>query len=151
MTRSCVERWLLGCLAGWRTTPQWMRSGFEHHRASATAMEPPPDGAHDGPAHGSPWTMQVVKAIIKRSGELQNDLCGKRLVGNFLERCDTPLIRKPGFSTTNGCWLFDEIEGDVRFVVPHADHNVYLSIPHPAGDPVMAANKGAGVPPHHLL
>ena len=48
----------------------------------------------------------MVKAIIKSSGEMQNDLCGKRLV--------TPLIWKPGFSTTDGCWLFDEIEGDVR-------------------------------------
>ena len=26
-------------------------------------------------------------------------------------------------------------------MVPHADNNVYLSIPHPAGDPVMAANE----------
>ena len=85
--------------------------------------------------------MQVVKAIIKCSGEMQNDLCGKRLVGNFLEWRDTPMIRKPGFSTTDGCWLFDEIEGDVRSVVPHADNNVYLSTPHPAGDPVVAANK----------
>ena len=85
---------------------------------SSTSVYPPPprDGA-DLPAHGSPWTMQVVKAITKCSGELQNDLCGKRLVGNLLQRCDTPLIRKPGFSTTNGCWLFDEIEGDVRSVV----------------------------------
>ena len=31
---------------------------------------------------------------------MQNDLCGKRLVGNFLEWCDTPLIRKSGSSTT---------------------------------------------------
>ena len=56
----------------------------------------------------------------------------------------------------------DEIEGDVRSVVPHADNNVHLSEPAiwsassvvlhadnnvhlseplPAGDPVMAANK----------
>ena len=91
--------------------------------------------------HGSPCTMQVVKAITKCSGEMQNDLCGKRCVGNVLKRCDTPLIRKPGFSTTDGCWLFDEIEGDVRSVVPHAGNNVYLSIPHLAGDPVTAANK----------
>ena len=82
----------------------------------------------------------MVKAITKCSGELQNDLCGKRLVGNLLQRCDTPLIRKPGFSTTNGCWLFDEIEGDIRSVVAHADNNVYLSIPHSTGDPVTAAN-----------
>ena len=79
-------------------------------------------GADDGPAHGSPWAMQVVKAIIECSGEMQNDLCGKRLVGNFLE----------GFSTTDGCWLFDEIEGDVRSVVTHADNNVYLSVPAPS-------------------
>ena len=26
-------------------------------------------------------------------------------------------------------------------MVPHADDNVYLSIPHPTGDPVMAADK----------
>ena len=94
---------------------------FEHLRASSTAMEPPRDGADDGPARGSPWTMQVVKAI---TSEMQNDLCGKRLDGNFLKWRDTPLIRKPGFSTTDGCWLFDEIEGDVRSVVPHADNNV---------------------------
>ena len=114
-----------------------MRSGFEHLRASATALEPPRDGADDG----SPWTMQVVKAIVKCSGEMQNDLCGKRLVGNFLEWCNTPLIRKSDFSTTGVCWLFDEIEGDARSVVPHADNNVYLSIPHSASDPVVAANK----------
>ena len=111
---------------------QW----FEHLRA-ATAMEPPRDGADDGRAHGSPWTLQMVKAIIKCSGEMQNDLCEKRLVGNLLEQYDTPLIRKPGFSTTDGCWWFDAIEGDVRSVVPHAGKNVYLSKPHPAGDPVM--------------
>ena len=112
---------------------QW----FEHLRASATAVEPPQHGADDGPAHGFPWTLQVVTAIMKCCGEMQNDLYGKRLVGNFLEWCDTPLIRKPGSSTTDRCWLFDEIEGDVRSVVPHADNNVRLSIPHPAGDPVM--------------
>ena len=95
-----------------------MRSGSS---ASATAMEPPGDGADDAPARGSPWTTQVVKAITKCSGEMQDDLCGKRLVGNFLEGCDTPLIRKSGFSTTGGCWLFDEIELDVRSVVPHAE------------------------------
>ena len=108
---------------------QW----FEHLCAS-TAMEPPRDGADNGPAHGSPWTMQVVKAIVKDSGEMQNDLCGKRLVGNLLERCDTPLTLEQGFSTTDGYWLFAEIEGDIRSVVPHADNNVYLSMPHPAGD-----------------
>ena len=81
--------------------------------------------------------MQVAKVILKCSGEMQNDLCGKRLDGNFHERCDTPLIS----STTDGCWLFEQIEGDVHLVVPHADSSVYLSILHPAGDPVMAANK----------
>ena len=65
----------------------------------------------------------MVKAITKCSGEMQNDLCRKRLDGNFLERCDTPLIRKPRFSTTDRCWLFDEIEEDVRSVVPHADNS----------------------------
>ena len=111
---------------------QW----FEHLCASATALELSRDGADDGPAHASPWTLQVLKAIIKRSGEMQNDLCGKSLVGNFLEWCDTSLDRKPGFSTTDGCWLFDENEEDVRSVVAQADNNVYLSIPHPAGDPL---------------
>ena len=116
---------------------QW----FEHLRASATATEPPRAGVDDRPAHLSPWTTQVVKAINKCSGETQNDLCEERLVGNFLEWCDIPLIGKPGFSTTDGCWLFDEIEGNVRSVVPHADYNVYLSTPHPTGDLVMAADK----------
>ena len=59
--------------------------------------------------------MQVVQAIIKCSGEMQNDLCGKRLVRNFIKWCDTPLIRKRGFSTIDGCWLFDKIEGGRPF------------------------------------
>ena len=115
-------------------------------------MERSGDGADDGPAHGSPWTTQEVKAIIKCFGEMQNDLCGKRLVGNLLERCDTPLIRKPGFTTTDGCWLFDETEGDVHLVVPHADNNVYLSIPHPTGNPVVPLTRiGCWSSSHHLL
>ena len=113
----------------------------EDLRESVTAMEPPRDWADDGRAHGSPWTMHVVNSFAKCSGEMENDLCGKRLDGNFLEWCYTPLIRKPVFSTIDGCWLFDEIEVDVRSVVPHADNNVYLSTPHPAGDPVTAADK----------
>ena len=121
VTRSC-EWWLSGCLAGWRTTTmdaQW----FEYGRA-----------------HGSLWTLQVVKAVVKCSSEMQNDLCGKRLDGYFLEWCDTPLIRRLGFSTTDGCWFFDEIEGTS---VPWCltDNNVYFSIPHPAGGRVLAANK----------
>ena len=76
---------------------QW----FEDLRASVNRHGTPT--ADDGPAHGSPWTMQVVKGIIKCSGEMQNDLCGKRAVGNFREWCDTQRIRKPGFSTTDGC------------------------------------------------
>ena len=35
VTRSCVEWRLLGCFPGWRTTPQWMRSG------SSTSVRPP--------------------------------------------------------------------------------------------------------------
>ena len=34
-----------------------------------------------------------------------------------------PTVGKPGFPTTGGCWLFDEIEGDVSSVVPHADNS----------------------------
>ena len=60
---------------------QW----FEHLRADATAMELHRGRADDGQGHGSSWTMHVMKAILKCSGEVQNDLCGKRLVGNFLK------------------------------------------------------------------
>ena len=109
---------------GVEDSPAMEEQWLEHLRTAATAMEPPCDGADDGQGHGSP-----LKAIIKCSGEVQNDLCGKRLVRNFLEWCDTSLNRKPGFSTTDGCWLFDEIEGNLRSV-PYA-----LSLPHPAGDP----------------
>ena len=71
-----------------------------HHHGTPLLSPPHPPhglGLTTG-QHGSLWTLQMVKAIIKCSGELQNDLCGKRLVGNFLEWCDTPLIKKLGFS-----------------------------------------------------
>ena len=48
------------------------------------------------------------------STDMQNDLCGKRVVGNFVEWRDTPIQRKPGFATTDGCWVFGELDGKLR-------------------------------------
>ena len=96
-------------------------------------------------ARGNPWatwTTQVIQAIIKCSIEMQNDLCGKRLVGTFVEWCDTPIVRKRGSAPTDGCWLFAESDGCLRSVVLLASHDVYLAVPHPSSDPVMAANRG---------
>ena len=45
----------------------------------------------------------------------QNDLCGKRLNANLVEWCDTPVVRSPGFATTDGCWKFDETDGTFAF------------------------------------
>ena len=73
---------------------------------------PPRNGADDGPAHGSPWTMQVVKAIINHStmkrtpltpgGSLQdhvdNDTCVLTtctLQGAVLDLAVVPSDRKP--------------------------------------------------------
>ena len=63
---------------------QW----FEHLRASATAMEPPREepttGKSMGPRGLCMW--------------MQNDLCGKRLVENFLKcGADTPTDQEAGF------------------------------------------------------
>ena len=59
---------------------------------SSISLRPPSPWSPSSPGRGgrrasqrSPWTLQVVKAIIKCSSEMQNDRCGKRLVGNFLE------------------------------------------------------------------
>ena len=49
VTRSCVEWWLLGCLAEWRTTPQWMRSGSSTSVRPHPPWNPPRDRADDGP------------------------------------------------------------------------------------------------------
>ena len=75
---------------------------FQHLHAAATGAEPQRDGGD------APWTTQVIKAIIRCSCDMQNDPCCKRIVGNIVEWCDTPITRKPGFSTTDGCWYFAE-------------------------------------------
>ena len=75
---------------------------FGHLRAAATRAKLPRDGGD------ASWT----KAVIKCSTDMQNDLCGKRTVGNFVEWCDTPIQRKPGFATTDGCWVFAEPDGN---------------------------------------
>ena len=85
---------------------------FGHLHAAATGAEPPRDGGD------APWTTQVIKAIIKCSTDMQNDLCGKRTVGNFVEWCDPPIQLKPGFATTDGCWVFAEPDGKLRLVAP---------------------------------
>ena len=58
VTRSCVA---LRVPRGVEDVPAMDAQWFEHLRA-ATAMEPPRDGADDGRAHGSLWTMQVANA-----------------------------------------------------------------------------------------
>ena len=44
---------------------QW----FEHLRVSASAMELPRDGADDGPAHGSPWTIEGHHLMFRQDAE----------------------------------------------------------------------------------
>ena len=72
---------------------------------------------------------------------MQNDLCGKRIVGNFVEWCDTPSTRKPGFPTTDGCWIFAKLDGRLLPVAPRAGNDISLAVPHPASDPVLEANE----------
>ena len=81
------------------------------------------------------------RRLSSASIDVQNDLCGKRLVANLVEWCDTPFVRTPGFATTDGCWMFDETDGRLRSVAPCAAKNIYLAVPHPCSDPVMEANK----------
>ena len=50
---------------------------FQHLHAAATGAEPPRD---EGDA---PWTTQAIKAIIKCSCDMQNDLCGKRTLSGI--------------------------------------------------------------------
>ena len=104
---------------------------FQHLHAAATSAEPPRDGGD------APWTTQVIKAIIKCSCDMQNDLCGKRIVGIFVEWCDTPITRKP----TDGCWVLAEPDGRLQSVAPRAGNDIDLAVPHPASDPVFEANK----------
>ena len=107
-------------------TPAWDTQCFEHLRACATVADLPREGgdAH-GDVHGPPWTTQVIKAIIKCSADMQNDLCRGRLVWNFVEWCDTPVVRNPGFATTDGCWiLLDETDARLRSVAPCATNDV---------------------------
>ena len=108
---------------------------FQHMHAAATGADPPRDGGD------APWTTQVIKAIIKFSTDMQNDLCGKRIVGNFVEWCDTPIARKPGFSTTDGCWVFADPDGSLQSVAPHPRNDIYLAVPHAASDPVLESHK----------
>ena len=60
---------------------------------------------------------------------------------SIIHRIVMPIARKPGFSTTDGCWVFAEPGGSLRSVVPHADNDIYLAVPHPASDPVLEAHK----------
>ena len=37
--------------------------------------------------------------------------------------------------------VFAELDGSLRSVVPHADNDIYLAVPHPASDPVLESHK----------
>ena len=52
-----------------------------------------------------------------------------------------PADQEAGFLHHRWVLVVRRDRGDVRSVVLHADNNVYLSVPHLAGDPVVAANE----------
>ena len=58
-----------------------------------------------------------------------------------MEWCDTPIARKPGFSTTDGCWAFADPDGSLQSVAPHPRNDIYLAVPHAASDPVLESHK----------
>ena len=117
---------------------------FEHLHVAATGAEPPRDGGD------APWTTQVIEAIIKCSTDTQNDLCSKRTVGNFVEWCDTPIARKPGFPLRTGAGFWQNLTGVFWSVAPQAGNDVYLAVPHPASDLVLEAINHT-VPAHDVL
>ena len=63
---------------------------FEHWRVCAIVADPPREG-----------------------GDVFVDECQ---VANLVDWCDTPVVRFPGFTTTRGCWKFDETDGRLRSV-----------------------------------
>ena len=134
VTRSCVEWRLLGCLAGWRTTPD----------GCAVVRAPPCVRHRHGPPHGLVLTtgQPAGPRGLCRWRRSSSNVPAKRLDGNLHERRDTPSTS----STPDGRWSSEQMEENVRSVVPHADNSVYLALPHPAGDPVTAANSSSAPP-----
>ena len=96
-------------IASWpcgRLTMQWMTQHLMRCGSDICALQPPVRNQHTTEA-----TRRGPLRSSKQSSSAQNDLRGKRIVGNFVEWCDTHIARKPGFATTDGCWEFAESTG----------------------------------------
>jgi hypothetical protein len=91
----------------------------------------------DQAALSAGWPGALASALARTSASLLRELLSKTLITYYIEWCDTPDPRIPGFALTDSCFVFDNGNEHIKFVSKSADNNIYLYLPHSLRDPVL--------------
>ena len=91
----------------------------------------------DQAALSAGWPGALASALARTSASLLRELLSKTLITYYIEWCDTPDPRIPGFALADSCFVFDSGDEHIKFVSKSADNNIYLYLPHSLRDPVL--------------
>ena len=81
----------------------------------------------------------LADALSKVGLSMQRQLLEDKIFNLVVEWCDTPQTKRPGCSYKDCAVLYDDSPDlPVRFVPCSPDNNIYLHIPFPLRDPVLA-------------
>lgn len=85
------------------------------------------------------WNIWTAKALSKVGAAVQRELLDDRLMTYVSRWCNTPSPQKPGCAYADTCVLYDTSAHEhVKHVSPSPDNHIYISVPHPLCDPVLA-------------
>ena len=107
--------------------------------AGEDSMPPPGLGDRTSDQVPNQWPVYTAQALSKVGASMQRELLDDKLFTYISRWCNSPNPARPGCAYTDVSVLYD-VDGEWPVVhVPRSpDNNIYIRIPHPLMDPVLA-------------
>ena len=89
------------------------------------------------------WPIFTARALSRIGLSIQKELLGEQLISYLIEWCETPTQKVPGVCYRDTSIVYDALPGrPVTHKGRGYHNNLYVHIPHPLLDPVLADAKG---------
>ena len=90
---------------------------------------------------GSGWGPLLADIMSKVRATTTSLLCGKKCVPFYIEWCDTPRMKAPGFACKDACMVFSVDGPGMKQVPKSPSQNIYMFLPQTLHDPVSEVNR----------
>ena len=80
----------------------------------------------------------LAGALARTCASLVRELLGRTIITHFVEWCETPCPKVPGFALADTCFLFDCDGKPLSSAPKRPCNNIYVYLPHSLSDPLEA-------------